>query len=383
MSTTLITGATGFVGRELARRLLERHPTRELCALIRGRDEQELQRRRAQIVAGLPAAAASRLRAVQGDLVSPGLGLSPADAGELRERVDRVVHVAATVRFDHPLEEARRINVGGTAQVLALCREIRARGRSGRLDYVGTAFVAGSRSGLAREDDLDVGQGFRNTYERSKLEAEQLCREAGKELPVAIHRPAIVVGDSRSGATTSFNTIYWPMKLLVALAARSGSLLPRLLPIPLRPDCTIDIVPVDWVAEAMCVLYASERAEGRCHQLAAGPRAPTIRDLVELGCQHLGVPALRFAEPDGLGARLGARLSPLGRRAAPRFFHNAGLILAYTRENPRFDVSNTLAAGLEAPDFRDFFRRILDFAIGAKFGRGDSPPSGAPSGPGA
>src|SRR6185369_9150674 len=166
--TTLITGATGFLGQGAIGQILEHDPRASLVALIRARDAAQLERRRLALVDGLPEVNRARVTAMRGDITEPQLGLSDSDYEALCERIDRVVHIAATTKFDHSIEDARHINVGGTVQAIELCRIAHRNGRSGRLDYVGTAFVAGNRSGLAYEDELDVGQGFRNTYERSK-----------------------------------------------------------------------------------------------------------------------------------------------------------------------------------------------------------------------
>src|SRR5262249_61228975 len=100
----------------------------------------------------------------------------PPDYALRAERGARVIHVAATTHFGLPLPEARRRHVGGTTQALRLCRRIRAHGREGRLDSVSTAYVAGDRTAVVCENELDVGQGLRNTYAQSKYERERRCR---------------------------------------------------------------------------------------------------------------------------------------------------------------------------------------------------------------
>ena len=124
-----------------------------------------------------------------------------------------MIHCAATVRFDHSLDEARHINVEGTRRVLdfaAGARQLRS------LAYVGTAYVAGERSDLVRENELAVGQRYRNTYEQTKAEAEALVRSHLGSLPGVILRPSIIVGDSRTGVTSSFKMMYWPLEDLCA-----------------------------------------------------------------------------------------------------------------------------------------------------------------------
>jgi hypothetical protein len=115
------------------------------------------------------------------------------------------VHGAAEVRFDLPWEVMERQNVLGAENILALARRFAERGKLHRLDYVSTTYIAGDRRGLCREDEIDLGQGHRNEYERSKRVAElAVDRERKKGLPVAVHRPSIIVGDSRTGKASSF-----------------------------------------------------------------------------------------------------------------------------------------------------------------------------------
>lgn len=376
MKHVLITGATGFLGHDVVRSLLHKDPEVRLHCLIRARSDEDLARRRRSVVDGLPAAEAERVEAVRGDIEQPDLGLSPPTYGALAERLDRVVHVAATTNFDHPLEEARRINVGGTEQALRLCRLLRKKGRLGRLDYVGTAYVAGDRTDVAREDELARGQGFRNTYEQSKFEAETLVRQAMAELPIAIHRPSIIVGDSRTGKTKSYKTIYWPMKVLVRFYGMWRGVLPRLIRLPVRPDCPLDIVPVNYVADAIGRLFLQEEAVSRCFHLCAGPATRTAEDLVNLACDHFGVARLRYLDPEsGTARRLGQALTPVLGRTSPRLLKNAQLMLAYATRNPRFDDTQARAAGLVAPPIERYFPLLLNFAYGTDFGR--APATGA------
>ena len=370
MQTPLVTGATGFLGRDVVHALVQANPDLRVVCLIRASDDLVLQRRLLRVVAGLSEGEARRVSALRGDIEQERLGLSEETYRTLPEKIDRVLHIAATTNFDHSLDEARRINVGGTRHAIELAKALKAAGRSGRLDYVGTAYVAGDRRDVCREDELDKGQGFRNTYERSKFEAESLCRQAGGVLPIALYRPAIIVGDSRDGTTRSYKTIYWPMKMLVKLYGLWPSLLTRVLRLPVRPGCRLDIVPVDYVARAVAALWARDEAIGRCYHLAAGPAAPTIEEVVNLSCDHFGVARLGYLDPEGPIGLLGRRLAPLVERANPRLWKNVKLMAAYTRENPRFDVSNATAAGFVAPSVHAYFERLLRFARQDNFGEG-------------
>ena len=232
MGDVLLTGATGFVGQELLARLLQRDD-RRVHALVRAEDDRGA-------AARLPEH--ERLSAWAADIERPGLGLSARDVDALSERVSTVIHCAASVSFSLGLEESRRVNVEGTGRMADLAERCAARGGLERFSYVSTAYVAGAHRGAFDEDSLDVGQDFRNPYEQSKFEAEGLLRERAAALPLQVLRPSIVVGDSRTGWTSSFNVLYPPLR------AFARGAIPAL---PARRRSPVDVVPVDYVADSV------------------------------------------------------------------------------------------------------------------------------------
>lgn len=254
----LLTGATGMVGREVLRRAAEAPAYQRVMCLVRPGPDGDAQSRLDDLMrdCGIDP---TRVLAVAGDVTQPGLAVEP---GTLDEVTD-VIHCAATVSFDLPLDEARDINVNGTAHVIDVCRHLPG---LHRLDAVSTCYVAGRREGLILETDLEHDAGFHNTYEQTKYEAELLLREAMADLPIAVHRPSIVVGDSRTGRTGAWKVLYWPLKVI----ARG-----RLPVIPYDPDSRLDIVPVDFVADAVLALAQRSDSVGGTFHLAAGPRRDT------------------------------------------------------------------------------------------------------------
>ena len=146
-----------------------------------------------------------------------------------------------------------------------------ARAQLRSLAYVGTAYVAGERTDLVRESELAVGQSYRNTYEQTKAEAEALVRSRLGSLPGVILRPSIIVGDSRTGVTSSFKMMYWPLKIYARRLWRT---------VPGYPDAVLDIVPVDFVAAAVARLAFDEAAlgsDGAPVRRAAGQRHHSSR----------------------------------------------------------------------------------------------------------
>ena len=196
--TILLTGATGFVGMELLARYLERGD-REIVALVRAPTDDAARARMDAVLANLFGARrargyAGRVRAVAAELTATRMGLSERRYAELAGKVSAIVHSAASVSFSQPLDQARAINREGTRRLLEFAGHARRDGGLERYAHVSTAYVAGTHRGRFCERDLDVGQQFRNSYEQSKFEAEQLVRNQA-EVPFTILRPSIVVGD--------------------------------------------------------------------------------------------------------------------------------------------------------------------------------------------
>lgn len=195
----LITGASGYLGRLLARRCLQ-DGHRVLLAV-------RSHARRDEATAAL-GALAGRAQFVTVDLA----GAEPFAAldGEVRRRITRVVHTAAVTRFDVDRQLAERVNVDGTRHALALARSCPA---LESFSQVGTVYSSGLRDGLITEEPHDDGAGFANTYEWSKWAAEQLVVEQGGDLPWRVVRVATVVADDDSGAVTQYNAFHETLKL--------------------------------------------------------------------------------------------------------------------------------------------------------------------------
>ena len=345
--TVLLTGATGFLGMELLARLIERGDTDVVC-LIRAPTASAAAERLATVFGRLYEElpeSAERVTAVAGDVSADDLGLDVRDREALIAKVTSVVHCAASISFDLTLEEARQVNTGGAIRMLELSRAIAASGRLRRHLHVSTAYVAGRYRGLFRETDLDLGQGFRNTYEHSKFDGEQAIGAAVGELPLVIARPSIIVGDSRSGWTSAFNVIYWPMR------AFSRGLMDE---VAIDPDGLADIVPIDYVADGLMALLDAESVSGTV-ALVAGDAAPTNAELIELACRQFG------REPPRIVADPASRLQETDLYV-PYFGIGATLDDSRARE-----LLGPL--GLAAPPLGDYFGTLIDYAERARWGK--------------
>lgn len=363
----LLTGATGFLGMELLARYVER-TDRELYVLIRARDDAEAAGRLRTTMGtlyGSENAHSGRVTAVAADIERDGLGLRTERQASLADRVSDIVHSAASVSFSLPLDESRNINVGGTRRLLDFAREAQARNGLTRFAYVSTAYVAGTHEGQFREDQLDVGQDFRNGYERSKFEAEALVRAEADRLPVQIFRPSIIVGERATGWTASFNVLYAPLKAFARGALRV---------LPAHRSAPVDVVPVDFVADAIfAVATAPVEDRAETFHLVAGQQATTVGRLASLGARHFGERPPRVLPP-----RLYRRvLHPLLMRYLPqrsrRALARSEVFFPYFTMRVAFDDRRARARldrqGIRVSSVERYLERLIDFAREADWGR--------------
>ncbi len=342
----LLTGATGFVGMEVLVRLLEQ-TEREIFVLVRAVDDDAARARTDELLETLIApsrrlALGGRIHALAADLERPGLGLTDAGRDWITGSIAALVHCAAAVNFGLDLATARRINVGGTREILRLARVARDRGTLDRVVHVSTAYVAGERTGRVYERDGDVGQTFRNTYERTKLEAEHLVQASG--LPAAILRPSVIVGDSVTGWTPAFSFIYVPLQ------AYSRGMFDLVAG---DPDARVDIVPVDTVADALCELLRGPVRSGPFH-VVAGDEACSNERLATIGAEFFGSPAPRFVAP---GTDRSAKL-------------RAGVLLPYFSVHCVFDaLRGRRDLGAQPPSLEQYVPALLGYAHDARWGR--------------
>jgi thioester reductase-like protein len=342
-----LTGATGFLGMEVLARLLDAGD-RQVIALVRASDDAAAEDRLHGVLAALyrePSNHRDRVRAVAGDVTSPGLGIAPEARTALAEEVGAVMHCAASIAFDLPLDDARAINVEGTREVIGFARECKALGRLERFVHVSTAYVSGKYEGTFRERQLDAGQEFRNTYEQTKWEAEHVVREAG-DLSPCIARPSIVMGESDTGWTPAFNVLYWPLR------AFSRGLFDE---IPSLPSAHVDIVPVDYVADSLVHLLDTD-AEG-VFNLVSGREAPLANELVELACDRFDRP-----RPAVVQARGGTDGDEAGAVYLPYF--DMKLVFDDARARALLEP-----AGIRPPRLPDYFGRLMDYAELVRWGK--------------
>jgi thioester reductase-like protein len=360
---TLLTGGTGFLGAEVLARLLTRDE-RPVYVLVRAGTDEEASARLKTLLGSLLGSSerwSHRAVAVRGDVTQAWLGMGSARRDRLAERVNRIIHCAASVSFTMELAEAREINVAGTRRLVELAQLCARRGGLDSFVHVSTAYVAGTHSGTFTEADLDLGQGFRNPYERTKFEAERLIRERAWGLPVQIVRPSIVVGDSTTGWTPAFNVLYGPMKSFARGAYPA---------IPARPSAPVDVVPVNYVADSILALAGRP---GTTYHLTAGDRASTVGELIELGSAAASRPRPRVLPPWLYRRVLHPILVRSGSDSRRRALRRSEVYFPYFSMRIRYENAAARGAleplGIEVPRLDSYFDRLMGFAIAADWGR--------------
>jgi thioester reductase-like protein len=367
-----VTGGTGLIGTDLLPRILQRYPGSVITLLVRGADDAEVARRRVAIAAQIEHQESipdlhQRLRAVRGDVLLDRLGLHPQEFDRLVRETTHIIHGAATIRFDHPIDEARLINCGGTERILQIARQCVDDGKLERFVYIGTSSVSGQRAGNIYEHELEMGQTFFNTYEQSKCDSERIVRNHMNRIPTVIFRPSIVIGDSRTGRTSTFNVIYIPLRLL-----QRG----MLSFIPGTPDAKLDLVPVDWVDDVMVHIMGLETAPGKVCHITAGPdRAAMLGTVVRLATEYFDAHTpLR----DPRTVEYITREEFARRRAASRGREEALLsqldtLLPYISINRLFNSATTdvllQGSGITFPRFEDYAERIFEFCVRTNWGK--------------
>ncbi|MCM1193891.1 MAG: AMP-binding protein [Acetatifactor muris] len=361
--TILMTGATGFLGSELAARLI-RTSQSKIYALVRAADEAEAYHRlRAAWCHDkeLYQAIGTQILPLRGDFTKPGLGLSESDRQTLKDTVTLVLHAGAEIGFQKSKQELRSANYDGTKNVLSIAAHMR---NLRRFVYVSTAYVAGRKSGIVMEED-PVGTAFSTLYEESKAEAESLVR--GSSLPFSICRPGMIVGDAGSGWVRSFNTIYYILKLM---------LLGRMRILPVKPETPLNIVPGDYVADAVLRISFSEEAAGKTFHLtcpkSAAPRAGELAEYVRIWAGRnlsITLPKPVFLPLPAL-KRAGLLYNRKKEGRKKGYITNLLTLMPYFFGEQEFDRTNTDSiCGPFSLNWRDYMDRLLTFACRKNFMR--------------
>jgi thioester reductase-like protein len=360
MSIVFFTGFPGFLGSELLPRVLERLPEHRAACLVQSKFIAQ-SRSALEHIEQVHSDLRGRVELVVGDITEPDLGVK--GVSRIKNEICEIFHLAAFYDLSVPRDAAMRVNVEGTKNVLDFAEGIPT---LRRLQYVSTCYVSGRYAGLFSEDDLDKGQSFNNYYEETKFlaEVEVQARMHGG-LPATIYRPAIVVGDSRTGTTQKYDGPYFVIRWLLRQP------LIALLPVVGRTSATrVNLVPRDYVVEAMSYLSGLDASAGKVYQLA-DPAPLTVRELIELIGRAtrrvvvripLPVAFAKFAIDHVPGVY---RLMQIPSPAIDYFVHPT----LYTCASTLVDLEGS---GVKAPPLPTYIDRLVDF-VRRNPGIGSSP----------
>lgn len=359
LKCVLLTGANGFIATHIARALLSRADV-VVFALVRAKNPEDAKAKLLREWWDYPELTAAlnvRIQAVSGDVTQPNLGMPQEQYRDIAGKVTHIIHTAADWRL-LPLDELRKTNVQGTANIIEFAKQTP---NIERLSHISTAYVAGGATGTVSEEQLTDQYGFATDYERSKYEGEQLISSAKTQLPISVFRPSMVVGDSQTGAIKTFNTFYFPLRLYL-----TGRM--RLLPV--SRSLRLNIVPVDYVAKAVVQLTFDPKALGKTFHTVAPyetlPRLGEVMDYVQKWAKteldsKLAKPIFLPMSPSQLKAAIKIQKAFSGDR---KVFDALISLSPYFSENRRFDRSNIDSLlGAYRFHWQEVMPRLLTYAV--------------------
>lgn len=343
--SVLVTGFPSFTATRLVRKILADDDSATVHLLAR----EKFARAAEEFLAPLPDSQRKRVQIVVGDVCDMDLGLAGAEYKALAEKVTTIHHLAGIYYLGVEKRVAERVNIDGTRGIIELageCRKLR------RLCHWSTATVSGKRKGVILEEELDCGQQFKNFYEETKFEAEKLARAAQRRLPVTVFRPAIIVGDSKSGEIDKFDGPYYLMVLIV-----QGPLDVH-LPLPGRGVAPMHLVPIDYVVDAAYALSLDDRAAGGTFHLV-DPAPFAARQIYELVAERAHKKRPRGFIPTGIAKAL-MRTPGLERlaRAPLSFLEGLDQLTFY---NPRHTLELLRGTGITCPPFDGYVDNIIRY----------------------
>jgi len=354
-----VTGATGFIGRNLVERLLARRG--DVYVLVR----RDSRRRLDALIQRWGGDARARIKPVTGDLTAPRLGVSARKLTELRHaQIGHFFHVAAIYDMTADEQANQLANVDGTRHAIELALAIGA----DRFHHTSSIAVAGHYKGLFREDMFDEGQKLDHPYHRTKFEAERLVR-AQTELPWRVYRPSIVVGDSRTGEIDKIDGPYY-FFTLVKLARHY---LPAWFPLVGPELGYTNIVPVDFVAAAIDEIAHLPGLDGHAFHLT-NPRSQRSGELINVIAAAAHAPQLTMridarllrALPKGTLSLLMSL--PAARQVRGALLADLGIpdeVLSYVGLTAQFDTRDTERAlagsGITVPEVASYADKLWDY----------------------
>lgn len=353
-----VTGATGFIGKRLVKKLLERKGA-VVHFLIRKESADKVADLRSFWGVG-----PTRAIPVFGDLTAKKLGVAAEDVKKLKGQIDHFYHLAAVYDLGADEETQVAVNIEGTRNTVDLAKAIDA----GHFHHVSSIAAAGLYEGVFREDMFEEAEGLDHPYFQTKHESEKIVRQDCK-VPWTVYRPAMVVGDSTTGEMDKIDGPYYFFKLI----QRLRQLLPPWMPTVGLEGGRVNIVPVDFVVNALNVISHQAAIAKKCFHLV-DPVGYRVGDVLDIFSRAAHAPrmnlfinaALLGFIPKGIKKSLMA-MAPV-RRVRNAVMKDLGLpedMLTFVNYPTRFDCRETMAAlkgsGVACPNLKDYAWRLWDY----------------------
>ena len=354
-----VTGATGFIGKRLVKKLLERRGA-VVHFLLRQESESKVAALRAYW-----GVSATRAIPVFGDLGRKKLGVSAEDLKKLKGQIDHFYHLAAIYDLNASAQSQIEVNVEGTRNTVEFARAIEA----GHLHHVSSIAAAGLYEGVFREDMFEEAENIDHPYFQTKHDSEKIVR-AETKLPWTVYRPAMVVGDSRTGEMDKIDGPYYLFKLI----QRMRQILPPWMPSIGLEGGRLNIVPVDFVVNALDhISHAKGELNGRCFHLV-DPQGYRVGDVLDIFSRAAHAPKMNlFVNAALLGfipksVKKGLMALAPVRRVRSAVLKDLGLpedMLTFINFPTRYDCRETTKAlegsGIECPNLHDYAWRLWDY----------------------
>lgn len=370
-----VTGMTGAFGVEILRILLRDHRGKDVVALVRAPDQAKLAERWSKLlkIASDGAVRPEDVPAfapLSGDITQPRLGLSVEQITMLCENVEEIIHSAATVDFDEPLDSCRVINVEGTRNILNFasdCVHLK------KFAHVSTLYVAGRRTGDIYEDDLEHDAGFVTMgYEQSKYEAEILIRKYMPRLPIAVFRMSLLMGCLRDGYVHDYGAIH---RYLMFMYKGIAPCFPGIA------ECPLDFLPYDYSADCFMGVFGDHFKRGETYQISAGDKSPSTARWLELTAEtyarhskawkrgSYNVPDIVTWSTYQLYKRTIFTIENMEFMKVVRILDSCAEECFCPKEFRREKLNDALGVDRSSiPDYEEYYPRILDHCIAMNWG---------------
>ncbi len=345
MNSLIFTGFPGFIGRRLLKALVREFDYPDVYLIV---EPSRVNDARAEVSTFHDA---DRYHILMGDITQKMFGLDPETVSRISSGVRHFFHLAAVYSLSVGWERGYLVNVVGTENVVDFVSRLTG---LERFVYFSTAYVAGKLTGTVYEDELAEPDGFKNHYEHTKFLAEQVVRRLQDAVPTTIIRPAIVIGDSKTGETDKFDGPYFVMIFMKRY--------PSFLPLPYigKGHAEVNLIPVDFLVDATVALTASDKAAGRTFHVV-DPNPSTARELYRIFSLKI-----RGKEPSG-EIPLWMVKSALRFRFIAKKFGVPPEALPYFEHDVHFDATNTLEIlkplGITPPHITDYIDPIVEFFL--------------------